>query len=508
MLTFVLLLPIIFTIPAVFAWKLFEKAGVPGWKTIIPYYNLYVWMRLIEKPFWWYIILIIPFINIFVFMLMIIELIKGYQRFSLLDQVLAVIVPFIFLPYVASKSGDYIAPKNREKIKKGPVREWVDAILFAVIAATIIRTFLAEAYTIPTSSMERSLLVGDYLFVSKLAYGPKVPNTPLSFPFVHHTLPFTKETNSYLTWLELPDYRFPGFGHVKKGDAVVFNYPAGDTVSTRFQSNRSYYDLVEQAGGRDQVWNNPQIFGKIVARPVDKRENYIKRCIATPGDTIKIINKEVYINGKKTIAPKLSQFRYLIRTKGNSTISDDFFDRIGVSVAEVSKNIDGRGSILAFMTKEAVEKVKQLPSVTAVEVQEEKPGVRNPHIFPQSPDYDWNFDNFGSLWIPKKGATVELNTKNIALYKRVIHAYEGNDLLVKDGKIYINGKEATSYTFKMNYYWMMGDNRDNSADSRVWGFVPENHIVGKAFFVWLSLDQNKPLFDGKIRWNKLFRVVK
>ncbi|MFA8449958.1 MAG: signal peptidase I [Bacteroidales bacterium] len=504
MLEFVILLPALFTFPAIFAWNLFVKAGIPGWKTIIPFYNLFVWLRLIEKPLWWYIILIIPFINIFVLMLMVIELLKCYKKHSLLDQALAVIFPFFYLPWLGFQEETFTAPKDQEKIKKGFVRDWVDTILFAAIAAMIIRTFLAEAYTIPTSSMESSLLVGDYLFVSKLAYGPKVPNTPLSFPFVHHTLPLSTEKKSYLDWIELPDYRFPGFGNVKKGDAVVFNYPAGDTVSTKFQSNISYYDLIEKYG-RKKVLSNPATFGEIVYRPIDKRENYIKRCIGGPGDSLYLKDKIVYINGKKAPIPENSQALYWIKTNG-TPISNYYFDQLNVS--EYQEFLGKDNVMWAQLTRAAKDKIEKLPNVLEVQVNLRQAGTPNTDVFPNDINYSWSMDNFGPIYIPKKGATIKLSQKNIALYRRVIHAYEGNSLEEKDGKFFINGKETDSYTFKMNYYWMMGDNRDNSADSRVWGYVPENHIVGKAFFVWLSLDKNKTLFDGKIRWNKLFRVIR
>ncbi|MFA8299808.1 MAG: signal peptidase I [Hyphomicrobiales bacterium] len=503
MLGFVLLVPALLTIPSIFAWKLFEKAGVAGWKTLIPYYNLYVWLRIVKKPLWWYIILLIPFINIFVYMLMLIEMIKCYNKFRLIDQVLVVLFPYIFMPWLSTKE-KFTDPKDRPKIKKGPVREWVDAILFAVIAATIIRTFLAEAYTIPTSSMESSLLVGDYLFVSKLAYGPKTPNTPLSFPFVHHTLPMTKDTRSYLDWIKLPDYRFPGFGHVKKGDAVVFNYPAGDSVSLKYQSQKSYYDLVKEYG-KENVLNNPAIYGKVVYRPVDKRENYIKRCVATAGDTLQIKNKMVYINGEMQAPSINQQFMYFINTDG-TPISPYYFDQYGVYEYYRTNN---PSKTLAFMTKQAAAQIKKLPNVRQVVVKEDEPGYANPSMYPNDTSlFHWNVDNYGPIWIPKKGTTIKLTKENIALYKRVITAYECNDFKQKDGKVYINGKETNTYTFNMDYYWMMGDNRDNSADSRFWGFVPQNHIVGKAFFVWLSLDKDKPLSDGKIRWNKMFRTVK
>ena len=242
MIELLIIIPVLFTIPTIFLWVQFEKAGRAGWETLIPFYNLYVFLKIIKKPLWWYLLLLFPFINVFMYMLMLVEMAKCFGKYGLGQQFLAVVVPFVYFPYLAFQKGEkFLDPENREEPPKSAAREWTDAIIFAVVAATIIRTFLIEAYTIPTSSMEKSLLVGDYLFVSKIAYGPKVPNTPLSFPFVHHTLPFTQNVKSYLTWIELPYWRLPGLGKVHRNDAVVFNYPAGDTVSTRFQSNISYY---------------------------------------------------------------------------------------------------------------------------------------------------------------------------------------------------------------------------------------------------------------------------
>lgn len=503
MLEFIIVLPILLTFPTVFLWSAFEKAGQKGWMTLVPYYNLFIFLKIIKKPVWWMILIILPFINIFVYMLMLVELAKCFNKFSLGEQFLAVVVPFFYFPYIVSvKKDKFVDPDERQEIAKGWAREWTDAIIFAVVAATIIRTFIMEAYTIPTSSMEKSLLVGDYLFVSKMAYGPKLPNTPLSFPFVHHTLPLTKSTKSYLEWIEFPDIRFPGFGHVERFDAVVFNYPAGDTVSTRFQSNFSYYSLVKEYG-RKRVWTDKRNFGDIVYRPVDKRENYIKRCIGLPGDSLQIINREVYINGSLIHNPGKQQFQYRVFTDGSS-INPKILDKLDITEGGRTSS---PGEFIYVLTDEARNALSRLSIVKKIEVLNAPAGERDPDIFPQDPMFDWNRDNFGPLWIPKKGATIKLNKRNLALYKRAIRVYEKNNLTIKNGKAYIDGKPADTYTFKMNYYWMMGDNRHNSADSRYWGFVPDNHIVGKAEFVWLSLDPNKTGFS-KVRWNKIMRVVK
>lgn len=504
MLLLFILLPLSFTVPTIFARQLFEKAGVPGWKTLIPFYNLYVFLQIIKKNYWWYILILLPFINVFVYMLMIVELLKCFNKFSLWEQALSVIFPFFYLPYLGfSANSKFTDPDKRPKIKKSVVREWVDAIIFAVIAASIIRIFLIEAYTIPTSSMEKSLLVGDYLFVSKINYGPKIPNTPIAFPFVHHTLPLSKTKKSYLEWIKLPYYRFPGFSTIERNDAVVFNYPDGDTVSLKFQSNFSYYRLTKEYG-RERVLKDKRNFGEITARPVDKRENYIKRCIAIAGDTLEIINQKVFINGEPSTNQGIKQFHYRVITDGSS-INPIILNKLDVTEWHPTGN---PAEFIYTLTTEAAEKFKNFSNVLSIEQIIKPDNFWDPNIFPYNSNYKWNIDNFGPLVIPKKGVTVSINKENICLYKRIIHAYELNNLEIKDDKIFINGVETETYTFKMNYYWMMGDNRHNSADSRVWGFVPEDHIVGNAVFVWLSLDKNKSLFGGKIRWNKLFRIIK
>jgi len=485
-------------------WGIFVKAGEAGWKVLVPFYNMYIWLRIIRKPLWWYVFLLIPFINVFVILLMIVEILKCFKKYSLLEQAAGVIFPFAYLPYLAfSETQKYYDPDKLAPVKKTAVREWVDAIIFAVIAASIIRIFFFEAYTIPTSSMEKTLLVGDYLFVSKVSYGPKVPNTPLSFPFVHHTLPLTESTKSYLEWISLPYYRFPGFSTIKNMDVVVFNYPDGDTLSTKLQSTMSYYQLVRQYG-RDAVWNNKQSIGEIIARPVDKRENFIKRCIGIPGDTIRIIDSKVFINGKPEQNPGKRQFKYIVHTDGNP-INTRNLEKLNITEAP---QIYNNGDYELTLSDESLEGIRQFSNVKSIELEISPKGIWDANLFPFDSTYRWNLDNFGRLWIPKAGVTIKINTSNIMLYKRIIGVFEGNDLKISDGKIFINGKEAGSYTFRMNYYWMMGDNRHNSMDSRYWGFVPEDHVVGKASFVWLSMDPNKSLFDGKIRWSKLLHFVK
>ena len=478
-------------------YGIFEKAGYPGWKAFIPFYNFYIWLQVIKKPLWWYLFIIIPFINVFTLLLMVAETLKCFKKDSLVHQALGVLFPFIYLPLLGFLPREkYTHPDNLTPVKKSSMREWADALIFAVIAATIIRTFFIEAYTIPTSSMEKSLLVGDYLFVSKIAYGPRIPMTPIAFPFAHHTLPFANYTKSYLEWIRLPYNRLPGIRSISNNDVVVFNYPDGDTVALQMQ-NRSYYAMVREMG-RDFVWRNYDI----TARPVDKRENYIKRAVGIAGDTLQIIEGEIYINGQLLPPPPDRQFNYLVVTDG-TPLPSRIIDRYNITDGfQRSSN-----EFIFAMTQETAENISQVGSVQQVTRLLKPKGLFEPYIFPFHSRFPWNEDNFGPIFIPKRGSTIEINTQNIVLWERIIDVYEGNTLEVKNDVIYINGQPADHYTFKMDYFWMMGDNRHNSADSRHWGFVPHDHIVGRAMFVWLSLDKNES-FINRIRFDKTFRVIR
>lgn len=410
--------------------------------------------------------------------------------------------------------------KRSKNPKVRNILEWVDDIVFALIAVYFINIFIFQNYQIPSSSLEKSLLVGDYLFVSKLSYGPRVPNTPVAFPLVQNTLPFFN-SKSYLDW-PLWDYkRVKGFGDVKRNDIVVFNFPAGDTVALKVQ-NPDYYNLVEQYG-RENVLTDKATFGEVIYRPVDKRENYVKRCIGMPGDTIEVRNNQVYIDGVAAKNPEDMQFNYFVETDG-SAISEEQFRLLDISKDDrilISNGTSNQEtlSLLGFtpnesgqynpvyhfpLTQKAVEIAKKLPIITKIIIE---PDSWAGSTYPLGYNTGWSRDNYGPLWIPKKGATIPLNERNLALYERCIRNYENNQLEVKDGQVFINGKPETSYTFKYDYYWMMGDNRHNSADSRSWGFVPEDHIVGKPIMIWLSLDKDRSLFDGGIRWNRMFRWV-
>ncbi len=427
-------------------------------------------------------------------------------------------LPILFDVYI-SKKVHWAFWKKKGVTKQSAAVEWIDAIIFAVIAATIIRMFFIEAYTIPTSSMEKSLLVGDYLFVSKMAYGPKIPNTPLSFPFAHHTMPGTTKTKSYLEWINWPYKRLAGTTEIKRNDVVVFNFPAGDTIIVG-QENPDYYTRIRQIvnsvkssdmkKGRQVQPDN--YYAKIArkhladnneisSRPVDKRENYIKRCVAMPGDTILSIDGQLFINGKKQIEIEDLQYRYQVNTNG-SLINPRKLDEMHVTKSEIGQN----GSTYSMpLSQDKAAKLAKLSNVSSIVKMTYSVGIPE-DVFPFSDHYTWNRDNFGPLVIPKKGQTVKLNLESLPLYERAINAYEKNALSVKDSTIFVNGEPADSYTFKMNYYWMMGDNRHMSADSRYWGYVPEDHVVGKASFIWLSLDKDKTAFS-KIRWDRIFKWI-
>jgi signal peptidase I len=423
----------------------------------------------------------------------------------------------IFDLYISKKvNWTFWKKRNGENSK---LIEWLDALIFAVIAVTLINIFLFQNYKIPTGSMEKTLLIGDHLYVSKVAYGPRIPNTPIAFPFTQHTMPLTKWTKSYIDWIKLPYKRLAGLSRIKRDDAVVFNFPAGDTVVLAHQ-NVSYYSIVEDSAemmrykdlyfgrkvktekeyynlARQSVWRSFDI----AVRPVDKRDNYIKRCVAVPGDTLQIINKRIFTNGIPQEEYPGIQFHYLIYLKEGQNISDRVFERMEIYDIQRSSNV-----IFAFLTGEELEKIRSFKSVQQV-VGNYDFDQYSREYFPQDTNFKWSLNNFGPLYIPKKGATVKIDTRNLCLYDRIISYYEKNDLEVKNGQIWINGKPTDEYTFKMDYYWMMGDNRHSSLDSRFWGFVPEDHIVGKPKLIWLSLDKNKPFFS-RIRWERMFRVVK
>jgi len=411
---------------------------------------------------------------------------------------------------------------------------WVDAILFALVAVYFINTYLFQNYQIPSSSLEKSLLVGDFLFVSKASYGPRVPNTPLSFPLVQHTFPLLN-CKSFIEHPQWDYKRLKGFDSVKRNDIVVFNFPAGDSVVVNKQ-NPDYYSSCYWAGykvlinqnpnqqpatdqcysiGREIVRSNANNeYGEMVYRPVDRRENYVKRCVAIAGDWMKIKDNQVYVNNVPQEKIPGIQFNYFVQTDGTQ-LTEAILDKLNISVDDramvdntqfanglKSIGMDPNLPVYHFpLNEETYAKLQKLTGVTKLVIETSNA----PDVFPLGGGKRWTRDNFGPIWIPKKGMSLALNTYNLPIYERIIRIYEHNKLEVKGNKFYINDKPSKTYTFKMDYYWMMGDNRHNSADSRYWGFVPEDHIVGRPVLVWLSLNKDKSLFDGKIRWNRFFK---
>lgn len=436
------------------------------------------------------------------------------------------VVPFIVDAYVT-----HFIPWSWWRKSDNPlvhvVMSWVDAIIFAAVAIYFINLYFFQNFVIPSSSLEKSLLTGDYLLVSKLSYGPRIPQTPLTMPLTQHNLPAWLGGGK--SYFEKPhwDYRrIKGFGQVKEGDIVVFNYPSGDTLASKLPA-QDYYQLVYLEGarnlgidqpapglsplqqralfakiyatGRNEVRSRSE-FGEILSRPTDRRENYVKRCVGLPGQTLQIKNNVIYLDGKPRPQPHDVQFNYIVHF--NSQPSIDFCKENGVTIEDLSQT-DGN-SVAMPLTMELLAKLKAHPELATVEG---KAPSYNLWLFPLNLAKDWTTSDYGPVWIPKKGSTVSLSLENLPIYERCIAVYENNRLEVHGDRIYINGKRTDHYTFKMDYYWMMGDNRDNSADSRFWGFVPEDHIVGKPLMIWISLDKDYGLFDGKIRWNRFFKWV-
>ena len=438
------------------------------------------------------------------------------------------VVPFIFDVYITKK-----IRWQWWKDAEPPVRfvmSWVDALVFALVAVYFINLFVFQNYVIPSSSLEKSLLTGDYLFVSKVSYGPRIPQTPLTMPLTQHTLPVIN-TKSYLEFPHWDYRRVKGLGAVKLNDIVVFNYPAGDTICTELPYQTEYYNMVYGFGqqiyeqnnggeinlntlnrqqqhdyfqqvyvlGRQYIASNPVEFGDIDSRPTDRRENYVKRCVGLPGQTLQIKNRIVYLDGKPNKEPENVQYTYYVKLKNE--IPESLIEELGISMEDLA-SLQRNGFMP--LTKKAVHTLAARKDI--VESIRINTDATVGDLYPQNAVTGWTRDNYGPIWIPAKGKSIQIDMNNIAIYERPIRVYEGNELEVKNNQIYINGKLAHRYTFKLDYYWMMGDNRHNSADSRYWGFVPEDHIVGKPIFIWWSSDPDRKGFKG-IRWNRLFRLV-
>ena len=474
---FVIVFILFVILPCVGLWKLFEKAGQAGWQAIIPFYNAYVMIKLNGKPLWWLILLLLPGINILAWIGILVDFLKSFGKFSLRSEAAGIILPFIYLPkwgfdketkYLGPSASDDFREEYQKFLRKSSAREWTEAIIFAVIAATMIRTFFIEAYVIPSGSMESTLLVGDYLFVSKVNYGPRIPMTPLSFPFAQNSMPLIN-IKSYSDIIKFPYWRLPGLSGVKRGDVVVFNFP--------MQADSPFY------------------------RPIDKEDNYIKRCQGIPGDTLSIVNTQVYVNHKAMPNPPESQPSYIVHTDGNP-LNPQIISDLHIFVASQISQTDYE----MLMTRKSAVALKGYSNVKSVIDYFQPKGIFNPEEFPHDPHLRWNVDNYGPVIIPKKGLTVTLDSLTFPIYRRAIQVYENNRLEIDGNDIVINGKKSKTYTFKQNYYWMMGDNRHNSEDSRFWGFVPEDHIVGKALFIWMSSDSTGRGFNS-IRWNRVFKGI-
>ncbi len=411
-------------------------------------------------------------------------------------------LPIIYDLYISKIFYRYIWRHNERFCQQSKlyktIYEWVNAIVFATVVASLVHLYIFQMYVIPTSSMEKSLLVGDYLYVSKVTYGPQMPNTPISFPFVHHTMPFSQTKKSFCEAVKWPYHRLKGLKKIERNDVVVFNFPAGDSVLLENQA-ANYYDVLRSYEETFGVTAREELAKQytVITRPVDKRENYIKRCVAIPNDSLEIRDGKVIVNGIPQEPIAGLQYMYIVQT--SSPISQYAIEKLGVT------EYSGNGSVYyMYLTDEAAAELERLNNVTSVRRYIYAP---NNDVFPHWQTPRWSQDNYGPIWIPKKGVTIALTPENLPLYRRIIETYEGHTLQEQDDAILIDGKPATEYTFAMDYYWMMGDNRHNSADSRFWGFVPEDHVVGKASFVWLSLDANKR-FPANIRWSRIFQKVK
>lgn len=502
---------------------LFPKLGIAAWKGLVPVMNFIEVAKVIGMKTWKVILLFIPIVNLFVFVSMSIDLVKSFGKYDFLWTV----ITFFYAPlanfliafdkksqfvgpavtmenvinsklHEARKSGnkaEYQKLMSNNVFKRPSWREWVESLTFAVFAASFIRMFFIEAYVIPTPSMEGSLKVGDYLFVSKANYGIRTPMTYLMVPLLHNRIPIL-DKESYISSPNLPYFRFPAIEPIERNKLIVFNWPAGDSIY--LTAKRSYSVSQVTQNMEKSFYYDPELKMKydnkdIIVRPVDKKDHYIKRCVAQAGDTLQIKNRDIYIDGKLQPRTSHTQFLYQVITPLN--ISRKKMESWGVSFAYTD------GSML-YLDDNQVKKINEENGSNVLKIVQNQ---IDPTLFPSDLKnfHSWSLDNYGPIWIPKKGVTIDINPTNISLYKRIIGVYENNVLKIEDGKIYINGKDTSKYTFKQNYYWAMGDNRHNSEDSRFWGFVPEDHIVGKPLFIWFSTKEGK-MSDG-INWDRIFK---
>ncbi len=467
-------------------WKLYTLAGRKAWEAAVPIYNSVVLMKIINRPWWWTILLFVPIVNLIMFPVIWVETLRSFGRNSTTDTVLGVITLGLYIFYI-NYTQDVTHIKERDLKPRTSTGEWVSSILFAVVAATIVHTYFMQPFTIPTSSLEKTLLVGDFLFVSKYHYGARTPMTPIAFPMVHDTIPVVK-TKSYLPKPQIPYFRFPGFQDIERNDIVVFSWPIDNFI-----------DIGPPPKG-------------YAYKPIDKKSNYVKRCVGLPGDSLEVRNGYVYINGKQNDLPDRAKLQFGYAFATSKPLNPQFAIE-QYNITDLYPMDQNYRTFQAHMTDAEYEKFKNYPNLDTIIKTTAKKGERNPGTFPQDSQFSWNTDFFGPIYIPKAGATVAITAESIPLYKRIIEVYEGSEMgldnkITQSGtQVLLNGSPITEYTFKMDYYWMMGDNRSNSQDARMWGYVPFNHVVGKPVFVWMSWDSNAKGLANKIRWERLFTTV-
>jgi signal peptidase I len=460
-------------------WKLYVKAGRKAWEAFVPVYNGIVLMKIINRPKYWILLLFIPVINLFLFPIIWIETLRTFGKKSTLDMLLGVFTLGFYVAYV-NYTQEVIYHEKRDLKAPNKTMDTIGSLSFAIVVATLVHTYFIQPFTIPTSSLEKSLLVGDFLFVSKFNYGARTPMTPIAAPMVHDTLPLIK-VKSYAEKPQLPYFRFPALQKIERNDIVVFNWPA-DTLYHMYKAADKRYD-----------------------KPIDKKTNYVKRCTAIPGDKIELKDGVVYINGKESILPERAkpQYSYKVAWDGKTQVNLDYIKQ-ELQITDAFGQIANDTLLFSALPQESADRIKNIPGITKIERIIHKEA--DPVIFPGSKN--WNVDNLGPIYIPEAGKTVSLTKETLPFYKKIISEYEGKELIVSGNEIRIDGKVANSYTFEQDYYWMMGDNRHNSLDSRYWGFVPADHIVGKPIFIWMSIDGiNDGIKNWSIRWDRLFTTV-
>ena len=460
-------------------WKLYVKAGRKAWEAFVPVYNGIVLMKIINRPKYWILLLFIPVINLFLFPIIWIETLRTFGKKSTLDMLLGVFTLGFYVAYV-NYTQEVIYHEKRDLKAPNKTMDTIGSLSFAIVVATLVHTYFIQPFTIPTASLEKSLLVGDFLFVSKFNYGARTPMTPIAAPMVHDTLPLIK-VKSYAEKPQLPYFRFPALQKIERNDIVVFNWPA-DTLYHMYKAADKRYD-----------------------KPIDKKTNYVKRCTAIPGDKIELKGGVVYINGKESILPERAkpQYSYKVAWDGKTQVNLDYIKQ-ELHITDAFGQIANDTLLFSALPQESADRIKNIPGITKIERIIHKEA--DPAIFPGSKN--WNVDNLGPIYIPEAGKTVSLTKETLPFYKKIISEYEGKELIVTGNEIRIDGKVANSYTFEQDYYWMMGDNRHNSLDSRYWGFVPADHIVGKPIFIWMSIDGiNDGIKNWSIRWDRLFTTV-